>query len=104
MTNLRTLLATLNANPFGMKFNVEDMSNVDKEYFDDFDPSTDMLLYFDGCDDELEEEKAEAMCDWQDKAWDSLVDCMLDNGFEVIKSHDGSGGGLYYGSTHFRMR
>ena len=102
MNNIKTLLATLNNNPFDIKFSIMDDEECTSE---DYVPGVDIGIYFDGCDDDFhdDKEKIRTMREWLfDIALPSITICFKENGYVDAVLNDGSGNGLYYGMTIYK--
>lgn len=67
----------------------------------------DVVIFYDYCTDEATREESHELCEWlfghHDRGiLDIIHDFMVKDGYSEIDENDGSGGGLYYGTVHYR--
>lgn len=103
MNNIHELLVHLNKNEFDVSFEFLD-NELNEVPHSDYDPHRDVVLYYDGTDEDFDAVKTNAMREWlYNEAWPSINACMKANGFYEADIQDGSGNGLYYGSVQYKQ-
>lgn len=98
------LMSMINNYPQYGTIAVIDPNHADN-HFDDAAPG-DIVIYPNFWDDECPDAVAvNQLASWYNDALHSIIDqCMQSIGYELIAELDGSGGGLYYCTMHYRPR